>query len=196
MSWAQQFIVTEKPKAGNNQNDKTQSTLVTDDKEYNALLAYKPKSFVSDLKSKPENQVLLGDLNTIGSLELRYAYREQLKLNESEINWLENEIAKLAAAFFNEGTPIRIERAGDYVTCTGKGLETKIEDNQTLTVLHFCYVCAGAAIYEDRFLEIFNKKTESLMAAKKLALANKTKKKTTNYRGKNTPKKVQKKRKI
>jgi len=195
--WGQQFIVTEKPKQGEDKTVKKEETIVTDEKEYNALLTYTPKPFVSDLKSKPENQVLLGDLNTIGSLELRYAYREQLKLNEKEINWLENEIVKLATAFFNEGTPILIQRAGDYVTCTGKGLETRMQDNQRLTVLHFCYVCAGAAIYEDRFLEIFNKKTESLMAAKKLALANKTKSRSTQKgKAKNLKGKKLKNRKI
>lgn len=175
ISWGQQFVVTEKGEAERSAakpEEIEEKKIVTDDKEYMALLTYVPKSFIADTKSKPVNKVLRGDLNTIGSLELRYAYREQLKLNEAEVNWLEKEIVKLAAAFFNEGTPVLMERAGDYKACTGRGLETKIQDKQAVTVLHFCYVCAGAEVHEDRFLALFNNKTISMMEAKKRALAN------------------------
>lgn len=191
LGWAQQFVVTEKPKQeGQKPEEQKEVSLVTDEKEYSALLSYSPKTFVTDTQSKPVNKKLRGDLNTIGSLELRYSYHVQLNLNESEINWLENEIKKLATAFFEEGTPILMVKAGDYVTCDGKGLETKIQGKQVVTVLHFCYVCAGAAEIEDRFLEIFNKKTESLMASKKVPAVKKN-----NWRGKKTTKKKAKSKK-
>lgn len=168
-SWGQQFIVTEKPKEDkpNEGKPKEEPLIRYDEKEYNALLKYVPKSFIANEKTRPNNRYLLGDLNSISSLELRYAYLQQLNLNEKELKWLEGEIEALAVAFFNEGRPILLKKTGEYKACTGQGVETKVQNKSTLSIVYFCYVNPGAAVYEDRFLEIFNKRTEKLLATKK-----------------------------
>jgi hypothetical protein len=157
-SWAQNFVVLERPV------EKVKPFL---EQEYNALLNYTPKSFVPDINSKPKNRVLEGDLNSINSLELRYAYQQQLKLEASEIKWLEDEINSLAVAFFKEGKPVIIEKVGGYDGCNGRAIETEQRDGFNVTIFKFCYTCSGANEFEDRFLQIFNNRTEKLIAAKK-----------------------------
>lgn len=173
LGWAQQFVVVEKPgtKAAEKPAEKVTEEVIEvpkgiSDEEYKEFLNYSPKSFSPDLKSKPHNRMLEGDLNSIGSLELRYAYQSQLKLTESEIKWMEKEIDQLAIAFFAEGKPILIKKTGSYDGCIDRGIETEDRDGFTVTIFKFCYTCAGAADVEDRFLEIFNKRTEQLLAAK------------------------------
>ena len=173
LGWAQQFVVVEKPgtKAAEKPVEKAVEQVVEvpktiSDEEYKEFLNYSPKSFTANLKSKPQNRMLEGDLNSIGSLELRYAYQLQLKLNESEIKWMEKEIDQLAIAFFAEGKPILIKKTGSYDSCMDRGIETEDRNGLTVTILKFCYTCAGAADVEDKFLEIFNKRTEQLLAAK------------------------------
>jgi hypothetical protein len=156
--WAQNFVIVDSTEVKSNPFS---------EEEYNKLLNHVPKTFVANQKSKPQNKVLAGDLNSISALELRFAYQEQLKLNISEIKWLEDEIDALAVAFFNERKPIILKRAGNYNDCNGRGIETELRNNFTVTILKFCYTCAGASKYEDRFLEVFNKRTEKLIAAKK-----------------------------
>ncbi len=178
--WSQQFIVTEGPnykkKATVKEPGKKYELLETNEpevkmesfseEEYATLLNQVPKSFSANTKMKPQNRVLRGDLNSIGSLEIRYAYQQQLKLNESEIKWLEGEINSLATAFFTDGMPIILKKTGEYGNCVGRNIQSEERNRQTVTVLSFCYTCPGAAEYEDRFLEIFNKRTEALIASK------------------------------
>lgn len=147
----------------NKQTETKQS--VFSEVEYSKLLNYIPKSFTQDLNTKPQNNVLRGDLNSIGSLELRYAYQQQLKLSQSEIQWLESEINQLAIAFFIEGKPLLIKKTGDYGNCTGRSIEMEERNKLPVTVLNFCYTCPGAAVYENRFVEIFNARTEILIAS-------------------------------
>ena len=163
LSWSQQFIVTEK--STGTKKDEVKASVFSEE-EYNKLLNYVPKSFKIDSESKPANRVLLGDLNSINSLELRYAYQQQLKLSESEIKWLESEISQLAIAFFTDGKPIILKKAGEYGNCTGRNIETEVQHKQKVTVLSFCYTCPGAEQYENRFLQIFNARTEILISSK------------------------------
>jgi len=158
LSWTQNFVIVDKLEE--------ESNIMYSEVEYNALLRFTPKSFVSDVKSRPQNRVLQGDLNSISSLELRYAYQQQLKLNESEIQWLENEINQLAVAFFLDKKPIMLKKTGDYTNCKGQGIETIVQNNVAVTVVYFCYVYIGGATYEDRFIDVFNKRTEKLIASK------------------------------
>jgi hypothetical protein len=158
LSWTQEVVVLNFP-AGK------EATLSTE--EYNALLNYTPKGFVANIKSKPQNRVLQGDLNTISSLELRYAYQAQLKLNATEIKWLEDEINALAVSFFKEGKPIIINRTGENGNCTGQGAEIEERGGFTVTVMNFCYTFPDGLAFENRFLELFNNRTEKLIAAKK-----------------------------
>lgn len=158
LGYAQDFVIVDKLPE--------ESDVVYNEQEYNALLNYTPKAFVADAKSKPQNRVLDGELNSIGSIELRYAYQQQLNLKAAEIKWLEDEINALAIAFFTEGKPIIIKRAGNYSGCTGRGTETEQRNGFTITVFHFCYTYSNAEAFENRFLEIFNNRTEKLMAAK------------------------------
>jgi hypothetical protein len=158
LGWTQQFVVLERPV----EKEKTFS-----EEEYNQLLNHTPKSFVSDTKTKPKNRVLEGDLNSINSLELRYAYQQQLKLSMSEIKWLEDEINSLAVAFFKEGKPIIMEKAGGNEGCHDRGIETEQRNGVTITLFKFCYTCPGQDVIEDRFLQIFNNRTEKLIEARK-----------------------------
>lgn len=158
LSWAQNFVIVDKLEE--------ESNITFSEAEYNALLRHTPKSFVPNVKSRPQNRVLLGDLNSISSLELRFAYQQQLQLNESEIQWLENEINQLAVAFFLEGKPIMLKKTGDYNDCKGQGIETIVKNNISVSVVYFCYVYPGGATFEDRFIDIFNKRTEKLIASK------------------------------
>ncbi len=181
LSWSQQFIVTEKStgtkKAVAKKEHGKKSELLENkepeakdiafsEEEYNKLLNYVPKSFKIDSQTKPTNRVLMGDLNSINTLELRYAYQEQLKLSEPEIKWLESEINQLAIAFFTDGKPTIIKKTGEYGNCTGRSIETEEQHKQKVTILSFCYTCPGASKYEDRFLQIFNARTEILISSK------------------------------
>lgn len=161
LSWAQNFTVSEKPTG-------EPIKAPFSEEEYSKLLNYTPKLFVANTKSKPENRVLMGDLNSISALELRYAYQEQLKLNPSEIEWMEGEINSLATAYFNGKKPILIERTGVYGDCAGREIKTEQRNGYKVTIIKFCYTFPGAEQFEDRFLEIFNKKTEELIAVKKV----------------------------
>ena len=181
LSWSQQFIVVDSPKREQEKKEQQKKEQLEKEQENkekerksaasiakcNELLNYSPKGFVPDLKSKPNNRVLMGDLNSIGSLELRYAYQEQLKLNAAEVKWLEEEINALAVAFFTEGKPVIIKKIGGYGGCPGQYLETEERKGTTVTILNFCYTCSGASVYEDRFIAIFNNRIEKLMASKK-----------------------------
>lgn len=174
MSWAQNFVVTEKP---------TEKAFVVTDKaveqpeeekideaaiaEFNELINYTPKAFIQNEKSKSKNRMLAGDLNSISSLELRYAYQAQLKLNAEEVKWMESEINQLAIAFFAEGKPIIIKKTGSYEGCIGQRVTSELKKGQNIKTLYFCYTCKGANDFEDRFIEIFNNRTEKLLAAKK-----------------------------
>jgi hypothetical protein len=159
LSWTQNFVIVDKLPE--------ESDIVFSEKGYNELVNYSPKAFASDLKSKPKNRMLEGDLNSIGSLELRYAYQQQLKLNELEIQWLEKEIEQLSLAFFTEKKPIIIQKTGDYEVCKDKGIGTEVRNGFTVTILKFCYTFPGASNFEDRFLQIFNNKTKKLISSKK-----------------------------
>ena len=159
LGWSQNYVIVDKLPE--------ESEVVYSEQEYNALLGHTPKAFVPDAKSKPKSKFLQGDLNSISSLELRYAYQQQLKLSEVEVKWMEDEIAALAVAFFKEGNPIIIKRAGSYGNCTGKGTETKERNGMGVTDLHMCYTYQNGEAFENRFLEIFNAKTEKLIAEKK-----------------------------
>jgi len=157
--WSQNFAIVDKLPEEND--------IIFSEAAYNQILNYTPKAFVSDTESRPNNKVLMGDLNTIRSLELRYAYQGQLKLNSKEIQWLEDEINHLAIAFFTEGKPIMLKKAGEYGNCNGQGISSQLLNDVPVMMLHFCYVYPGAEAFENRFLEIFNKRTEKLIAARK-----------------------------
>jgi hypothetical protein len=168
LGWSQNFVIVDKLPE--------ESDVTYSEEEYNALLRTSPKAFIPNLKSKPESRFLEGDLTSISSLELRYAYQQQLKLSETEVKWLEDEINGLAVAFFKEGKPIIIKRAGSYGNCTGRGTEIKERDGMNVTDLYICYTFQRGEEYENRFLEIFNAKTEKLIAEKKKHTEGKTQK--------------------
>lgn len=159
LGWSQNFVIVDKLPEETN--------IVYSEQEYNALFKETPKAFVPNLKSKPKSKYLEGSLNSISSLEFRYSYEQQMKLSEVEKNWLESEIDALAAAFFKEGKPILLKRAGSYGNCTGRGTETKERDGMKVTDLYFCYVNQKGEASENRFVEIFNAQTEKLIAEKK-----------------------------
>jgi hypothetical protein len=168
LGWSQNFVLVDKLPE--------ESEVIYSEQEYNALLRHTPKAFVPNVKSKPKSKVLNGDLNSISSLELRYAYQQQLKLSEVEIKWMEAEINALATAFFKEGNPIIIKRAGTYGNCSGKGTETKDRDGMNVTDLYLCYTYQNGETFENRFLEIFNERTEKLIADKKKKTEGRTQK--------------------
>ncbi|MGC4041330.1 MAG: hypothetical protein QM710_11230 [Flavobacterium sp.] len=168
MGWAQNFIVTERPA------DKSVEAPAEEEKadegsveEFNALINYTPKAFVPNEKTKPQNRMLAGNLNSISSLELRYAYQEQMKLSPQEVKWLESEIDQLSIAFFADGKPMIIKKTGGYEGCTGQRVSTENRNGYDIKTMYFCYTCKGASEFEDRFIEIFNKRTEKLIAFKK-----------------------------
>jgi len=186
LSWSQQFVVLEKPtdkkEASENKEVITRKEKVAElkpvtkeepvikeetfsEEEYSKLLNHIPKSFVANIKSKPLNKVLEGNLNSISSLELRYAYQQQLKLTGAEVKWLESEAEQLSIAFFAEGKPILLRKTGEYGNCNGRSIATEERGSQKITIVKFCYTCPGATVYEDRFIEVFNKRTEMLITA-------------------------------
>lgn len=159
LGWSQNFVIVDKLPE--------ESEIIYSEQEYTALLRDTPKAFIPNMKSKPKNKFLEGDLNSINSLELRYAYQQQLKLSEDELKWMEDEINVLATAFFKEGKPIIIKRAGTYGNCTGRGTETKERDGMNVIDLYICYTYQHGEAFENRFLEIFNARTEKLIAERK-----------------------------
>lgn len=159
LGWSQNFVIVDKLPE--------ESEIVYSEEDYNALLRHTPKTFVPNTKAKPENKSLQGNLNSISSLEIRYAYQEQMKLTETEVKWLEDEIVALATAFFKEGKPLLIKRAGTYANCTGRGTELKEYEGVKVTDLHFCYTYQNGEQFENQFLAIFNATTGKLMAEKK-----------------------------
>lgn len=159
LGWSQNFVIVDKLPE--------ESEVIYSEQEYNALLRNAPKGFIPNLKSKPKTKALNGDLNSIGSLETRYAFQQQFKLSDAEIKWMDSEINALATAFFKEGNPIIIKRTGKYGKCTGQGTETKELDGITVTDLHICFTNQKGESFENRFLDIFNARTEKLIAEKK-----------------------------
>lgn len=171
LSWAQQFVLVDKN--GEKVNTATEPIVIpepkiTSEEDYNKVLNYIPRSFAANTKPKPDNKFLQGDLNSISSLELRYAYQQQLKLDPSEIKWMEGEIDSLATAFFTDGKPTIIKHTGSYEAgCHDKGIDTENRNGYQVTIFKFCYTCQGALDIEDRFVAIFNARTEKLIAEKR-----------------------------
>lgn len=163
-SWSQQFVLVDSL----DEKDKgTKKENTISDEEYNAFLNQVPKSFAANTKTRPQNRVLEGNLNSIGSLELRYAYQKQLNLNAAEIKWLEEEINGLAVAFFAEGKQILLRKAGNPQECVDRGIITDERNGYIVKIFKFCYTCPGADAVEDRFVAVLNNRMEKLMTAKK-----------------------------
>ena len=157
-AWSKNFVIA----------DSTQKKeIIFSEEEYNGLLNFTPKSFFGNQKTKPKNRFLYVDLNTISLLELRYAYQQQLFLTTSEIQWLEDEINALAIAFFADGKLIILKRAGNYNDYNGCGIETQVRKQITVTVIDFCFTYQSGLAFENRFFEIFNNRTEKLIAVGK-----------------------------
>ena len=132
------------------------------DTVYNNLLNHKPKNFKVDEISKPENKFFSLNLNSIAGLEIIYQLRDQLKFNETEINWINKQIDQIALAFYLEGNPILIRKVGGYEGCPNDNVYSEIIKEKKVTILNFCFTCTDFGRL-DQFIEIFNNRTNSLL---------------------------------
>ncbi|MNQ91872.1 hypothetical protein D3C85_1072710 [compost metagenome] len=134
------------------------------DTVYNNLLNRTPKGFAINEATKPKNSYFDSDLNlnSILGLEIIYGFKEQIKLNAIEINWLNEQIDQIALAFYLEGKPILIRAVGGVDGCPDKNIYTeKIKDNK-VTILNFCFTCTDSRKLDD-FISVFNNRTNSLL---------------------------------
>ena len=138
---------------------------VHQDTIYINLMNHTPMNFSVDENSKPKNKFLEMKLNSIAGLSAIYGIQSQIKLNEEEIKWLNNQIDQIALAFYLEGNPILIRKTGGYGGCGDKMLEKEIINGKEITILNFCFSCSGAGKLED-FIKIFNNRTEKLLKIK------------------------------
>ncbi|MEN2413380.1 hypothetical protein [Flavobacterium mesophilum] len=132
------------------------------DTVYNNLINRTPKNFKADESSKPENRFFKLNVNSIGWLQSVYQFREELKFNETEINWLNKQIDQIALAFYLEGNPILIRKVGGYDGCPEKDVYKEIINKKEVTILNYCFTCSGAGRLED-FIKIFNNRTNSML---------------------------------
>lgn len=132
------------------------------DTVYNNLLNRVPKNFRVDEISKPENRFFKLNLNTIGELESIYQFQNELKLNKTEIDWLNKQIDQIALAFYLEEKPILIRKVGGIDGCPDENVYTEIIKQKKVTILNFCFTCSGAGKLEE-FIRIFNNRTNSLL---------------------------------
>lgn len=134
------------------------------DTVYNNLLNRTPKGFAINEATKPKNNYFNSDLNlnSILGLEIIYGFKEQIKLNAIEINWLNEQIDQIALACYLEGKPILIRAVGGVDGCPDENIYTeKIKDNK-VTILNFCFTCTDSKKLDD-FISVFNHRTNSLL---------------------------------
>ena len=131
------------------------------EKEYYNLLNYIPKNLKTDSIHKLESPILKGSLNTIASLKLYNGFREEFKLPENDIKWLEKRIDQIASELFIDGKRILISADGGYGGCPKFMLDNIKLNNIEISNLHFCYTCTEPRDY--KFINIFNNRMYSLM---------------------------------
>lgn len=132
------------------------------DTVYNNLLNRIPKNFKVDEVSRPKNRFFDLNLNTIGGLEMIYGFKEELKLETTEIIWLNEQIDQIALAFYLEGNPILIRQVGGYEGCPDENVYSEIIKDRKVTILNFCFSCTDRRQLDD-FIKIFNNRTFSLL---------------------------------
>lgn len=132
------------------------------DTAYNNLLNRIPKNFKVDEASRPKNRFFELNLNTIGGLEMIYGFKEELKLETTEIVWLNEQIDQIALAFYLEGNPILIRKVGGYEGCPDENVYSEIVKDRKVTILNFCFSCTDRRQLDD-FIKIFNNRTISLL---------------------------------
>ncbi len=130
--------------------------------QYIQLLNYSPQNFQVDLENKPQSNFIENNLNSIWKLLTVYRLKEQL--NDNEIKWLEKQVNQIAVAFFLENRPILLQSDGGYSGCSEKLIETKLINGNKVTILKYCY---GGCVGDQNvvtFIQIFNNRTEKLLA--------------------------------
>ena len=131
------------------------------EKEYLELLNYTPKNFKIDLENKPSSRFLKTDLNSIW--KLKFAYELKNKLNDYEIKWLEDQINKLAVAYFIEKKPIIIQSVGGYSRCPEQLVTSELKNKTNITILKFCSESCVVNNKIEGFIRIFNNRTQKLL---------------------------------
>ncbi|MEL1253460.1 hypothetical protein AAEO57_06730 [Flavobacterium sp. DGU38] len=132
------------------------------DAVYNNLLNRTPKNFKIDEASELENKISSLNLNSIGGLDIIYQFKDKLKLNATEINWLNKQTDQIALAFYLEGNPILIRKVGGVDGCPDENVYTEIIKEKKVTILNFCFSCLDFT-RSDQFIQIFNNRTNSLL---------------------------------
>jgi hypothetical protein len=135
------------------------------DTVYNNLLNRTPKNFRIDEATKPKStyfELKELNLNSIGGLEILYGFQKELKINDEEIKWLEEQIDQIALAFYLEGKPILIRKVGGYEGCSDKNIYTERIKDRDVTILNFCFSCTDSRKL-DGFIRVFNNRTNLLL---------------------------------
>ena len=142
---------------------------------------YVPNSLKMDSISKLENKTLKTELNNLGNLHIYSRFIKKSELNESDKNWLDNRIAKIATALFLDGKKIILSNVGGASGCPNRMLDTIKLNNIEIINLKFCYTCTEPR--DENFTRIFNSRMYSLM---KIEPSNKfTKSFYGEFRGRN-----------
>ena len=132
------------------------------DTVYNNLLNKTPKGFGINEATKPKNRYFEINLNSIGGLETLYGFQKELKLNETEIKWLNEQIDQIALAFYLEGKPILIRAVGGVDGCPDENIYTEKIKGKNVTILNFCFTCTDSGKLDD-FISVFNNRTNLLL---------------------------------
>ncbi|HLP63128.1 hypothetical protein [Flavobacterium sp.] len=135
--------------------------MASNDKMYNEIMNYRPKGISDSLNVK--NEFLKSNLISLAGIRTCYQYKDILKLEESDINILEQQIDQFALAFYLENKPILIKLVGGVDGCPDQmTYEEKLDEND-ITFINFCLSCTEKSTEIKKFISIFNKRTRALI---------------------------------
>lgn len=140
-------------------------SLDLNEKEYYDLMTYVPNSFEYDSIYRPKSELLLTELNTIGNLRLHSSFRNEFKLSNNDIEWLEKRIDHLASSLFWDGKRILISQVNVAFNSSIKMIDAIKLNDIRITELKFLHSCTNA--HRDKeFIRIFNDRMYALMKIK------------------------------
>lgn len=142
-----------------------EAALTAQEAEFNAIYSAIPAEVPTDSLSIPSNRFFRSKLQptSIGNLYTYYRFQEEMGFTAAEIQWMSTQIDRLAEAFYLENRPLFLRKTGGYAGCDSQKVGNENYLGKQVTVLYFCFTCAGASSHEVAFMERFNRKTEALL---------------------------------
>ena len=130
--------------------------------EYFELLNYTPVNYQFSFGNIIESKISTHKLNSIW--KFKNSCNKIGQLTETETRWLEKEINQLALEFFLEDKPVILKEVGGYDGCPDQLLSTEVDDKRIITTIYFCRGGCISFGHTEKFIEIFNNRTNALIA--------------------------------